>query len=175
MNRNLLSLCLASALLTSLSGCSSLLSIGSSEYSCKGMPEGVKCMSAREVYAATEYSDHVDGRGDPLAPKTQKNTPAPQKERTGTDSSGNPMPSPAPSADKPIPVRSAAKVMRVWIAPFEDEKGYLHAGQYGFVEIEGRKWSLGAEHTKQSNLLSPLSVGNGRTPGVVKSPLDVNK
>ena len=36
-----------------LSGCS-FLQVGESEYSCKGMPEGVTCMSARDVYQMTE-------------------------------------------------------------------------------------------------------------------------
>uniref|UniRef100_UPI00038A3C9A TraV family lipoprotein n=1 Tax=Photorhabdus temperata TaxID=574560 RepID=UPI00038A3C9A len=40
------------AVLLVLSGCSSL-NIGSDEYSCPGMPSGVQCMSARDVYAAT--------------------------------------------------------------------------------------------------------------------------
>lgn len=35
-----------------LAGCSSL-NIGEEEYSCPGMPNGVQCMSARDVYAAT--------------------------------------------------------------------------------------------------------------------------
>ena len=34
---------------TLLSGCSSL-GLGSSEYGCPGMPDGVRCLSAREVY-----------------------------------------------------------------------------------------------------------------------------
>jgi len=35
-----------------LSGCS-LLNHGTNEYGCKGVPEGVTCMSARDMYAAT--------------------------------------------------------------------------------------------------------------------------
>lgn len=38
---------------SSLGGCS-FLSIGEPDYGCKGMPEGVTCMSARDVYSATE-------------------------------------------------------------------------------------------------------------------------
>ena len=37
---------------TLLSGCSSL-GLGSSEYGCPGMPDGVRCLSAREVYELT--------------------------------------------------------------------------------------------------------------------------
>jgi conjugal transfer pilus assembly protein TraV len=40
------------AVLLVLSGCSSF-NIGSDEYGCPGMPSGVQCMSARDVYSAT--------------------------------------------------------------------------------------------------------------------------
>ncbi|WP_254853808.1 TraV family lipoprotein, partial [Salmonella enterica] len=40
------------AALLILSGCSTF-NIGKDEYSCPGMPNGVQCMSARDVYAAT--------------------------------------------------------------------------------------------------------------------------
>jgi conjugal transfer pilus assembly protein TraV len=41
-----------------LSGCSNMLSIGATEYGCKGMPEGVSCMSAKDVYSATENDNY---------------------------------------------------------------------------------------------------------------------
>ena len=42
--------------IASVSGC---MSIGSSEYSCPGLEEGVICMSTRDVYEATENSNTV--------------------------------------------------------------------------------------------------------------------
>lgn len=48
--------------------------------------------------------------------------------------------------DKPIPVRTPAQVMRVWIAPWEDAKGVLHIGGYAFIEIHKRRWEIGEQH-----------------------------
>lgn len=48
-----------------------------------------------------------------------------------------------PRIDKPVPVRTPARVMRVWIAPWEDKRGVFHSGGYAFVEIEARRWALG--------------------------------
>lgn len=42
------------------------------------------------------------------------------------------------------PFRVPAKVMRIFIAPWEDEQGDLHMGGYVFSEVEPRKWSVGA-------------------------------
>ena len=48
-----------------------------------------------------------------------------------------------PLVDKPIPVRTPAQVMRVWLAPWEDERGVFHVGGYSFIEVEARRWTLG--------------------------------
>ena len=41
------------------------------------------------------------------------------------------------------PFRVPAKVMRIYISPWEDEQGDLHMGGYVFSEIAPRKWSVG--------------------------------
>ncbi len=42
--------------------------------------------------------------------------------------------------DKPVPIRTPAQIMRVWIAPYEDEGGNLHAPGYVYTEIMPRRW-----------------------------------
>ena len=75
------------------------------------------------------------------------NTPVPEMPRDAYDgqllqasTGGAPI---VPLVHKPIPVRTPAQVMRVWIAPWEDAKGVLHVGGYHFVEIEARRWTFG--------------------------------
>jgi len=46
---------------------------------------------------------------------------------------------PAPGA---VPLRTPARVMRIWIAPWEDSRGDLHAPGYLYTEIEPRHWAL---------------------------------
>ncbi len=49
-----------------------------------------------------------------------------------------------PRPEGPVPIRTPAQVMRVWIAPWEDSRGDLHAPGYLYSEIEPRRWTLGA-------------------------------
>jgi conjugal transfer pilus assembly protein TraV len=45
--------------------------------------------------------------------------------------------------EDPLALRTPAQVMRVWIAPWEDSHGDLHAATYLYTEITPRRWSLG--------------------------------
>ncbi len=47
-------------------------------------------------------------------------------------------------AEDPAALRVPARVMRIWIAPWEDSRGDLHAPGYLYTEIEPRRWALGA-------------------------------
>ncbi|MGI9296157.1 MAG: type IV conjugative transfer system lipoprotein TraV [Pseudomonadales bacterium] len=76
-------------------------------------------------------------------------TPVPEMQRGKNDgqllqasTGGSPV---VPLVNKPIPVRTPAQVMRVWVAPWEDAKGILHVGGYHFVEIQARRWTFGGQ------------------------------
>lgn len=144
-----------------LSGCTLMgFDVPRSNFGCSGMPEGVKCMSAQEVFEATENSDHVNG-------EVAKQYRAEQGKEPGAASNKNAgaaapqLQQATPTADKPQPVRHPAKVMRVWINSFEDDDGDLYAGQYVFTEIEPRRWSVGSERGKDSTSMNPLNTGSG--------------
>lgn len=124
---------------TLLTGCASMFTVGNSSYSCPGIPNGVRCMSARDVYAETNNRDSVEGRGD-----TSKKPVAEAAATSDASATAAVATSSAPSIPtiKTVPVRTAAKVMRVWIAPWEDEAGFFHGSEYVFAEVEGRKWAL---------------------------------
>ncbi|MDF5410206.1 TraV family lipoprotein, partial [Vibrio parahaemolyticus] len=117
--KSTVSMILGSALL--LSGCTS---IGSDEYSCSGIPDGVQCMSARDVYAATN-----DGNVPrPMKPeeveaKAEADGEGSSNVSANSSSSGDPVIDNyvAPRLpDRPIPIRTPAQVMRIWVAPWED-------------------------------------------------------
>jgi hypothetical protein len=64
-----------------------------------------------------------------------------------------------PRPEGPVPIRLPAQVLRVWIAPWEDAHGDLHAPGYVYTEIVPRRWSLGepaAATTTQR--ITPLQV-----------------
>jgi hypothetical protein len=48
-----------------------------------------------------------------------------------------------PSPEGPVPIRVPAQVMRIWIAPWEDDHGDLHAPGYLYTEIAPRRWTIG--------------------------------
>ena len=64
-----------------------------------------------------------------------------------------------PRPEGPVPLRAPAQVMRVWIAPWEDSRGDLHAPGYLYTEIEPRRWTLGAPaEPDRETLIRPLQI-----------------
>ena len=92
-----------------------------------------------------------------------------------------------PRPEDPAALRVPARVMRIWIAPWEDSRGDLHAPGYLYTEIEPRRWALGAPaEAERATLVRPLQIerrdaptnaarssrdtGATRTPGKTKAP-----
>lgn len=157
-----------------VSGCASVLNVGEEDFNCPGATgAGVACMSARDVYKATHASDrvaptHIAGRPiEPDKDQSAQDKALPQMGAAG----GEPTPAAVPTIDKPVPIRTQAKVLRVWVAPFEDEAGDLHVPGYVFTEISPRRWNLGDGLVKKTNMISPLAGAMG---GKMPGPLTVN-
>jgi len=109
-------------------------------------------MSARQVYQATESSDYVKTISE--SDKAENGKPAIV---TGQIKNGINQVA-VPSIEQPIPIRTQAKVMRIWMAPWEDDDGDLHADGYLYTEIESRRWNLGDRFRSPGTAISPLSV-----------------
>jgi conjugal transfer pilus assembly protein TraV len=131
-----------------VSGCSTL-NIGSDKYSCPGMPGGVQCLSARDVYAATN-----DGQiPRPMKDKAEKAESTDPARDTVIDSYVAPR-----LPDRPIPIRTPAQVMRIWVAPWEDINGDLIVSGYIYTEIEPRRWVIGDGVPQSEPILKPLQI-----------------
>jgi hypothetical protein len=90
----------------------------------------------------------------------------------------------APAAGA-VPLRTPARVMRIWIAPWEDSRGDLHAPGYLYTEIDPRRWAL-EEGDDNRPPVRPLQIerraapssgarsgrdaGATRTPGRTRGP-----
>lgn len=147
----------AAALMTMiLSGCSSVMSIGSPEYACSGMPEGVTCVSARDVYTATESDNYqtqlmreqqagTQGKGESV-PTGEAGTRVLYRE------TGQNAPVPV-RAKNPLPIRTQAVVMRIAVDPWEDDNGDLYVPGYIYTEIEPRRWEIGSRPPKAAKSL----------------------
>ena len=164
-------------LLASLTGCS-VLNIGADEYGCSGMPNGVQCMSARDVYVATNNGQvpapMIKGKEVEKDGNSQKKTDdsahanesGDAKQAKPNDVVDNYVSPRLP--DRPIPIRTPAQVMRIWVAPWEDTIGDLITTGYIYTEIEPRRWVIGEQMTASDPVLRPLqsldvpaSAGNG--------------
>ena len=136
-----------------LSGCS-VFAPGSSDFACPGMPKGVTCKTPREVYDISTGKTPKKGK----AAKTGDYDPSPV-EVLLVGNGGNNL--------EPVPVLEQAKVMRIWIAPWEDSKKDLHWPSYLFTEIHPRKWSFGkSEFTGSRPVVPHLMVRPSAQPSV---------
>jgi conjugal transfer pilus assembly protein TraV len=54
--------------------------------------------------------------------------------------------------------------MRVWIGPWEDTRGDLHAPGYVYTEIEPRRWQIGAPAPTTPAVLTPLQIEPREAP-----------
>ena len=127
-----------------LTGCASF-GVGDDEYNCSGIPDGTRCMSARDVYnSSNEVNEtqliisganraHDEVYDDYVAPRLP---------------------------NQPIPIRTPSKVMRIWIAPWEDNNGDLIVSGHIYTEIEPRKWVIGDKLSSSEipSLFQPLQV-----------------
>ena len=147
-----------------MSGCSSL-GVGNSDYACPGMPNGVQCMSTRDVYEATENGKIPRPIKAGVNPDSGDSDDASSKHRDSVvDNYVTPR-----IPDQPIPVRTPAQVMRIWVAPWEDENGDLMTTGYVYTEIEPRKWVIAEQAPESAPTLKPLEVPK------VKKPINATK
>lgn len=149
-----------------------------------GVPGGTTCMSAKEVYFATENTDRVTGYGAAYGNKRTKTETHPHtppstgtmgvmlegQSLTLTDAGPAPI---YPTEDSPaaVPVRAPAKVMRIWIAPFEDDAGDLVVAGHVFTEIQARRWTVGKHSPSKMSVLLPLQVRNSTEPANAPAPV----
>ena len=171
-----------------LAGCGAVP--GSSTYSC-GLPEGVTCTSARNVYKLTNSGLPVTampGQPTALDPAAGGNpapaatgptagpavttgnlastlSPRPPLPTTGQVQTIALRPEDAGAADI-VPLRTPSRVLRVWIAPWEDTAGRLHVPGYTYAEIEPRRWSIGEGAATGGLQLKPLTQPAPPTPPV---------
>lgn len=135
-----------------LSGCASSLSglDATDSYGCRA-PEGVSCVSVSGVYANSSPGGTLS-RSRPAPSKSE----APTVYGASSVALGQP---PAPGTASHA-VRSNPRLLRVWIAPWEDSDGDLHEAGYVHMVVDTGRWLI--EHVR------PARRGNvdGVTPPV---------
>lgn len=120
-----------------LSGCASTLSgVGGVDgYACKA-PEGAMCTSVSGVYANSR-------QGTPKPTKAVEKAPASSVPAIyGASSIAPGVPAGAASAS----IRSTPRVLRLWIAPWEDADGDLHEESLVHMVVDTGRWLI--EHVR---------------------------
>lgn len=162
--------------MTMLGGCA----VGSQDFSCPDVPTGMACTSTRDVYDRTEGANvaaETQSESDEAATTTSN-----RADRRGASSSGdtnNAEQSVEGQADKrrqrrtarapirqqkQLPIREPSQVMRIWVAPWEDEGGNLHMSGLIYTEIVKRRWSIGVPGAEDSGIAQPLRALGVRNP-----------
>ena len=162
-----------------VSGCASMAGVGgTSEYSCKA-PEGVKCDSVSGTYYnSVEYNlpsqsqvgrDTAQDEAGPMRMEVLAGkqkvasavyvTPALAPLATG---SGVALP---PAAYTSMPLRSPARVLRLWVKPWEDADGDLMDQLYVYVPVDNGRWLV--DHTQRQirDAYAPI-----KAPRTVQAP-----
>ena len=148
-----------------LSGCASTLSgVGGTDgYACKA-PEGAMCTSVSGVYANSKQSP----------PKPAKPANKASSSATPAIYGASSIAPGAPSGNASGTIRSAPRVLRLWIAPWEDADGDLHEESLVHMVVNTGRWLI--EHVRPT----PRSRLEGVAPPVApaqesvapKSPAD---
>ena len=128
----------AAALLAStISGCMSLSGFdASSSFSCKA-PDGVLCESMSGIYANAQQNN-LPGQ------QSQHAMDFPASVDSAQDNDLLILTRPVSSG---TPIRSAPKVLRIWLAPWEDSDGDLHDQSYLYMTVDTGHWLV--EHQRR--------------------------
>ncbi|NVD97702.1 TraV family lipoprotein [Massilia sp. BJB1822] len=133
---------LALALGATLSGCGNMSGLdGASEYGCKA-PAGVQCQSVSGTY-------YNAIRGTKRLPSGG----ADANRRALLPMQGADAPGSTPLA---MPLRSAPRILRMWIKPWEDAEHDLVDQSYVYVRIDAGQWQLDHVQRKVREAYAPL-------------------
>ena len=143
-----------------LSGCASNMGMGNPEFGCAGFPEGVQCLSTKDVYNLTEQpgpitaEDARRARGEMNQPGNAQNRQMSVRDRA-IEGHSNVL-SQSPISSEPVPIRTRSHVLRIWVAPWESTDGDLHVSGLVFTELEQRRWNIGIREESSTPRITPL-------------------
>lgn len=107
---------------------------GSPNYGCQA-PKGTVCTSVSGVYANSQAGDR-----SPVWSILPAEASKPGADKTAE--SPSPSNEVAPSQSAPEALRTAPRVLRLWIAPWEDSDGDLHEASFVHVLVNTGQWRM---------------------------------
>ena len=159
-------------LLLPLSACMNMSGLGGdSKYACKA-PEGVACDSVSGTYANALHHNlpSQQARRSPAARQEDSGEPAPPATARAplSATAGDAAPGVTPS-----PLRSQARILRLWIKPWEDADGDLYDQGYVYVQVDNGQWLIDHVQRRIRDAYAPLKpppqsaadTATGSSPG----------
>lgn len=160
------------ATLATVSGCmSSLSGLGGSEsLSCKA-PEGVVCTSVSGVYTnATTIAANAAPQAAPAISAISSISAIPSIVSANALTLSKDKPAAPPSSV----ARSSPRVLRLWIAPWEDGDGDLHEESTVHVLVDNGRWLIdhvrAAPRSRMDAVAPPPSVSGDSAKATIESP-----
>ncbi len=147
----------ALCLLLPLGACMNMSGLGGdSKYACKA-PEGVACDSVSGTYANAVHNN--------LPGQRAKRSAAPRKEASEANPPESALPAPSSGAASisdptvtPSPLRSQARLLRLWIKPWEDADRDLHDQGYVYVRVDDGQWLVEHAQRQIRDAYAPLKA-----------------
>lgn len=179
MSRHIVLAAAVAAVASVLAGCASVSGLDADDkFACKA-PDGVTCMSVSGIYANAKANNlpgqrkHEDSKAG-SEPTTERvvarnyNAPDNPLASPGQVEKTSPRAMSAPNSGPPL--RTPERILRVWLAPFEDQEGDLHDQKYFYVTVRPGAWTIEANRANirsQFQQVVPLtkSVPAGRKSG----------
>lgn len=154
-------LALSAGAVLALTGCASSMGIGETGLTCPA-GEGMPCTDSRTVFQRTNNFQPGDSmyaeraRGETGSHGAQVGSAPQPFDNFEVDVRGGAL-------NRPLPVRTGAKVMRIWVNSWIDERGDLNYPSLLFTEITPRQWNVGnsASQAMSPRRISPLRVKEG--------------
>lgn len=143
----------AVCLLFPLSACMNMSGLGGdSKYACKA-PEGVACDSVSGTYAnAIRHNLPSQRTRQPATtPDSEESLPTAAPRAAPSDPVNG-----ASGAVTPSPLRSQARILRLWIKPWEDVDGDLYDQGYVYVQVDNGQWLIDRVQRQIRDTYAPL-------------------
>jgi conjugal transfer pilus assembly protein TraV len=145
-----------------LVGCTSMSGLDAhSQYGCKAAP-GVSCQSIKGVYenaAAGNLPFQKRGKGGEAVATSDTGAQLPDTKYALAQLS----PADMAAMDSGIPVRQPPMVLRIWVAPWEDEAGDFHDQSHFYTMVHPGKWLIEANSANISRKYAPVTVVKPRS------------
>lgn len=160
-----------------LGGCAARLTGlegASSSYRCKA-PVGVACDSVSGTYSnalqgklPSQRDASAAAGGDAAASAPSDGAPAPAVRRRGTAVPIVPLTADGradPADYFAAPLRSAPRILRIWIKPWEDADHDLNGESYVYVQVDDGRWLVDHAQRLARQAYSPVRLGRASASG----------